>query len=114
MDLQKMFFSLNGRLNRKPYFFGNLALGLISGLFSAIMNNSDSILIAILGFIIGVAVIIGSVSLVVKRLHDLDKGGLWALIMIIPIIDFFFGLYLLFAKGTDGYNQYGEDPLQSF
>ena len=114
MDLQKMFFSLNGRLNRKPYFFGNLALGLISGLFSAIMNNSDSILIAILGFIIGVAVIIGSVSLVVKRLHDLDKGGLWALIMIIPIIDFFFGLYLLFAKGTNGYNQYGEDPLQSF
>ncbi|MBQ7198976.1 MAG: DUF805 domain-containing protein, partial [Selenomonadaceae bacterium] len=54
------------------------------------------------------------VSLIIKRLHDLDKGGLWVLIMLIPIVDFFFGLYLLFAKGTDGYNQYGADPLQTF
>ena len=110
MDIQKIF-SLNGRLNRKPYFFGNLALGLISFIFKSIMENSPGILTSILGFIVGVAIIIGSVSLIVRRLHDLDKGGLWALIMLIPIVDFIFSLYLLFAKGTDGYNRFGEDPL---
>lgn len=109
-----MFFTFDGRLNRKPYFFGNLALGLISALFTMIMDNSDSGLISILGAIMGIALIIASVSLIIKRLHDLDKGGLWALIMLIPIVDFFFGLYLLFAKGTDGYNRFGEDPLQNF
>lgn len=114
LDIQKMFFSLKGRLNRKPYFFGNIVISLISTLFSFIMDKSDSMLIALLGMVIGIAVIAGSISLLVKRLHDLDKGGLWALIMLIPIVNFFFGLYLLFAKGTDGYNQYGEDPLKNF
>ena len=111
MDIQKMFFSLDGRLNRKPYFFGNLALALISGVFGTIMETSTSTLISILGFIIGIVAIIGSISLMVKRLHDLDKGGLWVLLAVIPIVNFFFGIYLLFFKGTDGYNQYGEDPL---
>ncbi len=114
MDIQKMFFTFEGRLNRKPYFFGNLALGLVSALCTMIMDNSDSGLISILGAVIGIALIIASVSLIIKRLHDLDKGGLWALIMLIPIVDFFFGLYLLFAKGTDGNNQYGADPLKTF
>ncbi len=111
MDIQKIFFSLDGRLNRKPYFFGNLAIGLISSIFTFIMDRSDSTLISILGFIVGLALIFAGISLVVKRLHDLDKGGLLALIMIIPIVDFFFGLYLLFAKGTEGANRFGEDPL---
>lgn len=111
MDIQKMFFSFEGRLNRKPYFFGNLALALISGAFGTIMDNSSSTLISILGFIIGIAAIIGSASLMVKRLHDLDKGGIWVLLALIPLVNFFFGIYLLFFKGTDGYNQYGEDPL---
>ena len=114
MDIQKMFFTFDGRLNRKPYFFGHLAIGLISALFTMIMDNSDSGFIAILGAVMGIALMIASVSLMIKRLHDLDKGGLWVLIMLIPIVDFFFGLYLLFAKGTNGYNQYGEDPLQTF
>lgn len=114
MDIQKMFLTFDGRLNRKPYFFGNLALGVISALCTTIVDNSDSGLIAILGAIMGIALIVASVSLIIKRLHDLDKGGLWVLIMLIPIVDFFFGLYLLFAKGTDGYNQYGADPLQTF
>lgn len=33
--------------------------------------------------------------------------------MFIPIIDFFVALYLLFAAGTPGPNQYGADPLDS-
>ena len=37
LDIQKMFFSLDGRLNRKPYFFGNLALALISGLSAIVL-----------------------------------------------------------------------------
>ena len=112
LDITRMFFSLEGRLNRKPYFFGNLAIGIISSIITFITSHSSGILISILGFIVGVAIIIGGVSLVVKRLHDLDKGGLFALLMLIPIVDFFFGLYLLVAKGTEGVNRFGEDPLQ--
>ena len=107
-----MFFSFEGRLNRKPYIFGNLTIGIISYVIKLMFGNSSGILTSMLGAIVGLAVIIGGVSLVVKRLHDLDKSGLFALLMLIPIVDFFFGLYLLLAKGTDGVNRFGEDPLQ--
>lgn len=113
MDIQKLFFSFDGRLNRQPYIFCNLALWIISSIFGFIMSSSDSTLIAILGFIVGLAIIAGSISLTVKRLHDLNKGGLFALILLVPIVNFFFELYLLFVKGTDGQNEYGEDPLMN-
>ncbi|MBR2507800.1 MAG: DUF805 domain-containing protein, partial [Bacilli bacterium] len=51
-------------------------------------------------------------SFIVRRCHDLDKSGYWGLLVLIPIVNFFFLLYLLFAKGTEGWNQYGRDPLE--
>ena len=73
MDIQKMFFTFEGRLNRKPYFFGNLALGLVSALCTMIMDNSDSGLISILGAVIGIALIIASVSLIIKKTARLGQ-----------------------------------------
>ncbi|WP_230372096.1 DUF805 domain-containing protein, partial [Bacteroides thetaiotaomicron] len=46
----------------------------------------------------------------VKRLHDLNKSGWLILICCVPIIGWVFSLYMLFADGTVGPNQYGEDP----
>ena len=49
-------------------------------------------------------------SCFVKRLHDLNKSGWLILICCVPIIGWVFSLYMLFADGTVGPNQYGEDP----
>ena len=112
MDIQKTFFSFKGRLNRKPYFLYNLGIGMMSGLIQFIVESSNSSLIAILGFV-AVLILTGcSISVMVKRLHDLDKSGYFGFIMLIPLVNIFFGLYLLFFKGTTGYNRFGEDPLQ--
>ncbi|MBQ8418643.1 MAG: DUF805 domain-containing protein, partial [Phascolarctobacterium sp.] len=51
-------------------------------------------------------------SFIVRRCHDLDRSGYWGLLVLIPVVNFFFLLYLLFAKGTEGWNQYGPDPLE--
>lgn len=63
---------------------------------------------------IGLAALVASVwfSLAqgVKRLHDLNKSGWLILLMFIPIVNAIFGLYMLFADGTVGPNQYGADP----
>ena len=47
----------------------------------------------------------------VKRLHDLDKNWWWTLIFFIPIINWFYAIYLLFFKWTIWDNQYWPDPL---
>ena len=47
-----------------------------------------------------------------KRWHDRGKSGWWTLIGLVPIIG---GIWLLvelgFLRGTEGPNQYGNDPL---
>ena len=47
----------------------------------------------------------------IRRLHDLNKSGWFLLISLIPVINFFFGIYAGFFKGTEGPNDYGDDPL---
>ena len=46
----------------------------------------------------------------VKRLHDIDKSGWYLLILLIPIVNFIWALYMLFADGTVGPNRFGADP----
>ena len=69
---------------------------------------------SVFGLLIGLAALVASMwfSLAqgVKRLHDLDKSGWLILLMFVPIVNALFGLYMLFADGTVGPNQYGEDP----
>ena len=72
-----------------------------------------------ISFILAIPLIIYSISLGVRRLHDLDKSG-WVLLApvlagLIPalgtIVLAIFGFYLLLTKGTDGPNSFGPDSL---
>jgi uncharacterized membrane protein YhaH (DUF805 family) len=58
-----------------------------------------------------VAVIIPSIALSVRRLHDRDTSGWWFLLVFIPFI----GAIILFVwfclKGTEGDNRFGPNPL---
>lgn len=67
-------------------------------------------------FLFGMAYIIllipVTISLYVRRLHDLNKSWVWLLLMLVPLADLFFGFYLLLAPGDKQANQYGE-PVTS-
>lgn len=47
---------------------------------------------------------------VVRRFHDLDKGGEKFFFMLVPIFNLVYIVRLMFEKGTVGPNQYGPDP----
>jgi uncharacterized membrane protein YhaH (DUF805 family) len=51
------------------------------------------------------AAFIAGLAVGVRRLHDTGHSGWWALVP-------FYNIYLLVKKGTEGYNEYGEDPIQ--
>ena len=56
--------------------------------------------------ILALGLLIPSIAVGVRRLHDLDKSGWWLLLGLIPIV----GLILLYwfcQPGTPGANQYG-------
>ncbi|GMQ56311.1 DUF805 domain-containing protein [Vallitalea sediminicola] len=123
-QLRLLYFNFNGRLNRLRYFLYGIPLSIIMGLAYLItMNTIDDASITntyiIMGiyFLILIICSISGLTLTVRRLHDLNKTG-WlvliqflSLIPVLRIISGIFGLYLLFARGTDGENEYGDNPL---
>ena len=59
----------------------------------------------------GLAILIPSIGVGVRRLHDLDKSGWWLLISLIPIIGFLILLFWFVQQGTSADNRFGPDPL---
>lgn len=110
-------FSFDGRIRRIEYFLSCIVVSCLAwflSLFAFIMGETTG---ASGGWIIGLLVILAIVASVwfslaqgVKRLHDLNKSGWWILLCCVPVVGWIFGLYMLFADGTVGDNQYGKDP----
>jgi uncharacterized membrane protein YhaH (DUF805 family) len=51
------------------------------------------------------------ISLMIRRLHDLNKTGLLWLLSFIPFVGILFSFYLLFSPGGVGENKYGSQPF---
>ena len=116
--IKEMFFRYDNRLNRKRYIMRALALvvavtlaATVLGIVFAVAGMSEST-IGTMGTLIGIAGAIPGLMLAIRRLHDLDRPTWWIIGNFIPFVNCVFGLYLLLAKGTDGPNQYGPDPLE--
>ena len=60
-------------------------------------------------FILLIIYILQYFPLAVRRLHDLNASGWFVLISFIPFGQLLI-LWLMFKKGTDGVNDYGEPP----
>ncbi len=114
--ITRLFFSLEGRIPRRTFWYGWLIL---AGLY-VIAAATDTALggpatgIHYGCFTVFVAIIIaaGGLSISVKRAHDLDLSGWWLLRGLIPIVGQVWLIAVLgFLKGTPGWNPYGPDPL---
>lgn len=125
---REYWFTWQGRRNRKPYFFIGVILNIISKLLmmaSLSIMKTSSVLALVL---VAVDLFISYLSIINigKRLHDMDfsawYGAVFSVFLlgcsvffsdsaIILLINFAFGLTLLFIPGTDGDNKYGRNPL---
>lgn len=95
-------------------FFALFAFNLAIGLFNLNTRslNYDFIQLfnslAGLGFIVIMVVYFYFLMVVsVRRLHDMNRGGWLIILFIIPLLNVFLGLYLMFGSGTAGINRYG-------
>lgn len=111
------FLRYDNRLNRKRYIKRTLAL---LGVAFVILFIVAPVLViidvgdmgdAILNWL-AIAIMSPNIFLSMRRFHDLNKPGWWALASVVPLVNVIAELYLLFAKGTAGENQYGTDPLE--
>lgn len=80
--------------------------------FQAMLSNRDSMLVILLAWVPNLIWFYFYLILSIQRLHDLNQSGWFCLFNCIPILNLFFGLYLVFAPGSAGGNRYG-DPRET-
>lgn len=104
------FADFSGRARRSEYWYWILCTVFISYICSRIMSelNISGVIISLIDF----AVWIMTLSVSVRRLHDIGKSGWWLLINLIPLV----GQIILFVfrcRDSEGDNQYGPSPKYS-
>ena len=101
-QFQYEYLSFDGRINRWPYFWKPMLLGLAVSFFLMICEMLlPMAIVSVLFKVAPVFNVIVTSSFIVRRCHDLDKSGYWGLLVLIPIVNFFFLLYLLFLCFLD-------------
>ncbi|WP_455264784.1 DUF805 domain-containing protein [Phascolarctobacterium sp.] len=115
---KELFFTSSGRLNRKSYIYRNFFLSFVLNIIRIILAvlaayiDALELLFTGLLYVSGIFGFVAGIMMLARRLHDLDKSGWWMLLLCVPLVNILFYIYILFFKGTEGPNQYGEDPLQ--
>lgn len=114
MDVLRKYFVFSGRARRKEYWMFVLfnlliSIGLsiverVTGLYSAESG------LGFLSLIYSLAVLIPSISVGVRRLHDTNRSGWWMLIALVPFIGSIVLLVLFVLDSDPGSNQYGPNP----
>lgn len=64
-------------------------------------------------FVAIIFLIIPSLAVQIRRLHDQDKSGWFSLINFIPYVGWLIVLVLMLLPGTEGENSYGLDPREN-
>lgn len=108
-----LFFRFSGRVNRAAYFLAGLLLAVVQGFllyrFMLVAEESSGGQGWAFAFwIMMILAIWSNIALSVKRLHDIDKPGLIALALFIPVISIIAFIALCLIPGNPGPNQYGQ------
>ena len=115
----KRYADFSGRSRRREYWMFTLGYVLVFAMLvvvgSATGNfgddgSGDLGLFFWLFMIVAIALVIPSVAVQVRRFHDQDKSGWFALLGLIPYVGGLIILVFMLIEGTGGPNEYGPDP----
>ncbi len=92
-----------GRASRAHYFVVLVGTALLGSILGLLIERGAFLF----GGVCLLVVAWVSLCALARRLHDLGISGWWSLVVFIPIVNVFFGLYVLFAAGENHENAYG-------
>jgi len=113
-EVLKKYSVFEGRAGRKEYwsfFILNFIIGMMFIYLDLIAGTfSHSSGIGIFGGLYSISVLIPSLAVSVRRLHDTGRNGIWLLIWFVPVIGFIILLIFMLQGSQEGENKYGENP----
>lgn len=101
-----------GRAGRSEFWMFYLVYFIIGAVFSILMNLVGSItflyyIIVGLNILVVLGLLMPTLAVCVRRLHDIGKGGGWIFINLIPVIGSIWFLILMIKKGESITNRFG-------
>ncbi|SFS81705.1 DUF805 domain-containing protein [Lutibacter maritimus] len=116
LKVLKQYADFNGRARRTEYWMFVL-FNMIFAIIAMVLDNVLGIAIGEIGYgplygIYTIAMIIPSLAVGVRRLHDVGKSGWMMLIALIPIIGAIWLFVLMVTDGNSSENQYGLNPKE--
>ncbi|MCQ4140993.1 DUF805 domain-containing protein [Chryseobacterium sp. EO14] len=119
LKVLKQYADFSGRARRTEYWM-YLLFNLIFAVIAAILDNilglkfTPEIPYGYLYLLYALVTFLPGLAVSVRRLHDVDKSGWFLFISLIPIIGGIWLLVLYATEGTQGRNQYGDDPKGNY
>lgn len=108
LKVLKNYVGFQGRAQRKEYWMFvlfNFIVSIVLAILESILNISS-----VLTGLYSLAVLLPSLAVGVRRLHDTGRSGWWLLISLIPLIGTIILLVFLCQDSQENANQYGPNP----
>jgi len=102
LDALKRYADFTGRARRKEYWMFILIYMIINIVLAVLGLDIISALVAL-------GLLVPSISIAARRLHDTGRSGWWQLIALIPVIGFII-LIVFLAQDSHEANDYGVNP----
>jgi len=112
LGVWKKFAEFSGRAGRPEYWYFTL-FNILAYIILSILDNAVGFSsaaaggVGLFGGIYSLAVLIPSLAVSVRRLHDTGRSGWWILIGLIPVIGAIVLLVFMILKSDEGANEYG-------
>lgn len=106
------FFGFRGRIGREPFVLSLIAAILLAAVALGPMIQVENDQMQLSEYALPI-LLLGHVvqfALAFKRLHDIGRTGLFAIVMIFPLVNIAFVVFLAVFPGEPGPNRFGDRP----
>ena len=109
ISVLKQYAVFSGRARRTEYWMFvlcNVIVMLLLGMVDKLIGGDNELMSSIYSL----AVLLPSLAVAARRLHDTDRSAWWQLLGLIPIIGTLVLIYFMVCNGQQGPNRFGDDP----
>lgn len=106
-------FTLSGRASRSEYWYwvlGGFIFQMVMIVGSLVLAIIEIPVLPALMILAPILLVPGSITLVVRRLHDVGMSGWMWFVALVPVVGVLYLIYLFVQEGDMGENAYGAVP----
>jgi uncharacterized membrane protein YhaH (DUF805 family) len=104
-----------GRARRAEYWWFilfTLLVSLVAGVIDTALGTTMQSGVGFVGTVASLALLLPTLAVTVRRLHDTDRSGWWVLAFLIPIVGFELWLVFMLSDSNPEPNRFGASPKQ--